>query len=348
MQKRHSIFGSAVLFVCAVVWGLAFAFQRRAAGYINPVAFNGVRFALATGVILILLLICIPINKKRGKKITGWNKSTVFGGICCGLSLLLASNLQQYGIQFTTAGRASFITALYIVLVPVLGLLIGKRIGVFGRFAIPVAIAGFWLMCSSGNEALNIGDLLSLVSTVMFAVQILFIDIFGRESDPIKLTFVQFLTCAVLSVPIMAITDRKSTRLNSSHGTYQYTVRGSVLCGNRLHLADDRAEIHRAVRRLAYYELGIRRGTYRRGDNFGGAAFQYGACGVYVCVYRGYTRSVFLSSQVFEIRQKLVCAYREYETVVLRRYSFGLGVRSLSFINFCLPAKIDIVICPIV
>lgn len=206
MQKRHSIFGSAVLFVCAVVWGLAFAFQRRAAGYINPVAFNGVRFALATGVILILLLICIPINKKRGKKITGWNKSTVFGGICCGLSLLLASNLQQYGIQFTTAGRASFITALYIVLVPVLGLLIGKRIGVFGRFAIPVAIAGFWLMCSSGNEALNIGDLLSLVSTVMFAVQILFIDIFGRESDPIKLTFVQFLTCAVLSMPIMAIT----------------------------------------------------------------------------------------------------------------------------------------------
>ncbi len=211
MQKRHSIFGNAVLFVCAIVWGLAFAFQRRATGYINPIAFNGVRFALATGVIFILFLICVPINKKRGIKSADWNVNTIFGGICCGLSLLLASNLQQYGIQFTTAGRASFITALYIVLVPVLGLLIGKRIGVFGRFAIPVAIAGFWLMCSSGNEPLNIGDLLSLVSTVMFAVQILFIDIFGKDSDPIKLTFVQFLTCAVLSVPMMAITEFPSS-----------------------------------------------------------------------------------------------------------------------------------------
>lgn len=205
MLKRHSLFGNAALFLCAIVWGLAFAFQRRATGYINPVAFNGLRFTLAAGVIFVLLLVCELINKFRGEKSVGWNKSTIIGGVFCGVALLFASNLQQYGIQYTSAGRASFITALYIVLVPVLGLLVGKRLGVFSKFAIPVAIAGFWLMCSSGNEPLNKGEIFGLLSTVMFAVQILSVDFYGKDADPVKLTFVQFLTCAALSVPWMAV-----------------------------------------------------------------------------------------------------------------------------------------------
>lgn len=205
MRKKNSLFGNVVLLLCATVWGLAFAFQRRAAGSVNPIAFNGMRFVLAAAVIFLFLIFCEIVNKKRGVKSVSWNKSTVFGGICCGISLLLASNLQQYGIQYTTAGRASFITALYIVLVPVFGLLIGKKLGLFSRFAIPIALAGFWLMCTSDDGSLGTGDLFGLLSTFMFAIQIQFIDIFGKDSDPIKITFIQFLTCALVSIPGMAI-----------------------------------------------------------------------------------------------------------------------------------------------
>ncbi|MDE5600957.1 MAG: DMT family transporter [Clostridia bacterium] len=205
MQKKHSMFGNVILLLCATVWGLAFAFQRRAVGSINPIAFNGMRFVLATFVLLIVLVICELVGKKRGVKRTGWNKSTIIGGICCGIALITASNLQQYGIQSTSAGRASFITALYIVLVPVFGLLIGKKFSILSRFAIPIALAGFWLMCTSDGGKLGMGDLLGLGSTVFFAIQIQFIDIFGKDSDPIKITLVQFFTCALVSIPCMGI-----------------------------------------------------------------------------------------------------------------------------------------------
>jgi len=205
MQSKHNIFGTVMLFMCALVWGFAFAFQRSAASQINPIAFNGLRFALASGFVCLFLIVYELINKKTGKKSTPFNRSTILGGIICGISLLLASNLQQYGIQTTTAGRASFITALYIVWVPVLGLFAGRKISVFSRFAIPVALAGFWLMCAGGDEPVGVGDLLGLASTVFFALQISFIDVFGQDSDPVKLTFVQFLTCAVISIPGMAI-----------------------------------------------------------------------------------------------------------------------------------------------
>lgn len=203
--NKRTLFGNIMLLLCSIVWGLAFAFQRRATGYINPIAFNGIRFVFAAAVIFIFLIIYEFINKKRGIKSEGWNKNTVFGGICCGVALLIASNLQQYGIEETSAGKASFITALYIVLVPIIGLLAGRKISVLSRFAIPIALAGFWLMCSSGDATFGKGDLLGLASTVLFAIHILFIDIFGKESDPIKLTLIQFLTCALLSIPCMAI-----------------------------------------------------------------------------------------------------------------------------------------------
>lgn len=213
MQKKHSMFGNVILLLCATVWGLAFAFQRRAVGSINPIAFNGLRFTLATFVLLIALVVFELIDRRRGVKRVGWNKSTIIGGICCGIALITASNLQQYGIESTSAGRASFITALYMVLVPVIGLLIGKKVSVLSRFAIPIALAGFWLMCTSDGGKLGMGDLLSLFSTVFFAIQIQFIDIFGKDSDSIKITFVQFFTCAFVSIPCMAIAGFPSTAI---------------------------------------------------------------------------------------------------------------------------------------
>ena len=211
-NKQRTLFGNIMLILCALVWGLAFAFQRKAANSINPIAFNGLRFSLAAVTIFIFLVVYELINKRRGIKSTPWNKSTIFGGICCGIALLVASNLQQYGIQFTSGGKASFITALYIVIVPILGLLTGRKPRLLSRFAIPIAMAGFWLMCFTGGETLGKGDLYGLLSTGMFAMQILFIDVFGSDSDPIKITLVQFITCAVVSIPCMAIVGFPNTQ----------------------------------------------------------------------------------------------------------------------------------------
>lgn len=205
MQTKRELFGNSMLLLCALVWGFAFAFQRSAASQIHPIAFNGLRFCLASAVVGVFLLIYEFINKKRNLKTSKWNKSTVFGGMLCGATLFLASNLQQYGLIYTSAGKSGFITALYIVLVPVFGILALKKISVLSRFAIPVAIAGFWLMCSGEGNSVGKGELLGLGSTVFFAFQILFIDEFGQDSDPIKLTLVQFLTCAVLSVAGMGV-----------------------------------------------------------------------------------------------------------------------------------------------
>lgn len=153
----------------------------------------------------VFLLIYEFINKKRHLKTVGWNKSTVFGGMLCGFALFVASNLQQYGLIYTSAGKSGFITALYIVIVPVLGLLALKKIGALSRFAIPVAIAGFWLMCSGEGNSVGKGELFGLGSTVFFAFQILFVDEFAQDSDPIKLTFVQFVTCALMSIAGMGV-----------------------------------------------------------------------------------------------------------------------------------------------
>ena len=206
MQSKRPLLGNILLLSCALVWGFAFAFQRSAAtSGIHAIAYNGLRFILASGFLTLFLIVYQLIGKKRGVKITPWNKSTVIGGILCGISLFLASNLQQYGMETTTAGKAGFITALYIVIVPIFGLLAGKKIGVLSRFAIPVAIAGFWLMCSVGDGGIGKGELLGLASTVFFALQILFIDIFGQDSDPIKITLTQFLTCSVISICGMGV-----------------------------------------------------------------------------------------------------------------------------------------------
>ncbi len=172
---------------------------------INAVAFNSLRFVLATGVLFLVLIVKYFIEKKFGKNSHGFNMSTILGGALCGLSLFLASNVQQYAIAYTTVGKASFITAMYIVIVPVLGLLMRRRASVLCSFAIAIAAIGFYFMCIGDELKLSYGDGLMLLCAVLFSIQILFIDFFGRDSDPIKITFVQFFTASVLNIPSMAV-----------------------------------------------------------------------------------------------------------------------------------------------
>lgn len=204
-KKSHSLMGIFFCTACAFVWGFAFLAQRSASSDIPVFTFNGFRFSLAVIVIGIFLVISTLIDKKRGVKRTGWNSSTLLGGILCGVSIFLANNLQQYGIAHTTVGKTGFITALYIVIVPLMSLLLRRRIPVASRFAVLIAILGFYVMCIDSESGFTYADGMLLLCAVGFSLQIMFIDMFVAHTDPLKLTLVQFLAASLLSLPAMAL-----------------------------------------------------------------------------------------------------------------------------------------------
>lgn len=204
-QNKNKIFGNMMLLSCAVIWGFALVAQRTASDTLGPFAFDGLRFFLATAVLLVTLFISEFTAKKKGKTTTPWSKATLFGGIFCGISIFFGNNLQQMGVAQTSVGKASFITAIYIVIVPILGLFMRRRPSLKSCYAIIIALVGFYLMCIDGTSGFNVGDATVLVSALMISFQIVFVDIYVKECDPIKLTLVQFVTASVLSVPAMAI-----------------------------------------------------------------------------------------------------------------------------------------------
>lgn len=205
-QTNKSLFGSAMLLICALVWGFAFVAQSTATEQINAVSFNGIRFAQATLALIVVVFISDLIAKKRGVKPLDFNKETIFGGIVCGAALLLAADIQQYGIAMTTVGKASFITVMYIVMVPIIGLvLMRKRPSALCSYAILLAVAGFYLMCVNEDFSLTKGDAVILACAFAFSLQIVATDVFSKDTDPLKLTLVQFMTCTALSLPLMGI-----------------------------------------------------------------------------------------------------------------------------------------------
>lgn len=162
---------AVLLLLTAAIWGIAFVAQSVGMDYVGPLTFNCVR-SLIGGVVL---LPCIwYFDKKRNRErrvpvIPGARKTLVIGGVCCGVALCLASNFQQFGIQYTTVGKAGFITACYIIIVPILGLFLKKKCSPVIVGAVGLSVVGLYLLCMTGGElAVNKGDLLMLVCALLF------------------------------------------------------------------------------------------------------------------------------------------------------------------------------------
>ncbi len=194
-----------MLITTALIWGIAFSAQRAATFYLDAVSFNGLRFVIGAATLLPIVFISDAIAKKRGKAVKRMSKSAIGGALFCGFIMFMGNNLQQIGLASTTAGKGGFITALYIVIVPVMGLLAGKKTAPIGFMAVMVAIAGFWTMSVGEDLSVTVGDLMVLLCAFIFSFHILFIDILAGDSDPIKFTFFQFAMAAVLSVVTMSI-----------------------------------------------------------------------------------------------------------------------------------------------
>ena len=202
LLKKSTFQSSLMLFLAAFIWGTAFVAQSVGMDYLGPLSFNGARFLM--GSLVLAPVICFnrrsaaKKHKENEGKRPGSLKTTIIGGVCCGLALCAAALLQQIGMLYTTVGKAGFITTLYIILVPVFGIFLKKRIPgkVWGGAAI--AAFGMYLLCMSESLSLGRGDALVFLCAILFSVHILVIDHFSPRVDGVELSCIQFLTAGII------------------------------------------------------------------------------------------------------------------------------------------------------
>lgn len=202
---------SLMLLLTAAIWGVAFVAQSVGMDYIGPFTFNAIR-SLVGGLVLIPCIWLLNRKKPAVQEDTpARNGRTLFiGGICCGVALAVASSLQQMGIQYTSVGKAGFITALYIVIVPLLGLLFKRRVSGLIWVAVVIAVGGMYLLCITEGFSVGKGDLLVMASAFCFSAHILIIDYFSPKADGVKMSCIQFLVCGLLCAVPMLIMERPS------------------------------------------------------------------------------------------------------------------------------------------
>lgn len=195
-----------LLLLTATIWGTAFVAQSVGMDYVGPFTFNAVRSIIGG----IVLLPVILIMKKAGFSQKAENgdkkenlKNLLVGGVACGVLLFVASNLQQFGIKYTTVGKAGFITAFYIVIVPILGLFFKKKCNLITWIGVFLALAGLYLLCIKGSFSLGAGDLLILACAIVFSCHILVVDKFSPLNDGVKMSCIQFFVCGILSLIMM-------------------------------------------------------------------------------------------------------------------------------------------------
>ena len=198
MQKQQiPLKNSLFLLLAAIIWGIAFVAQSVGMEYVGGFTFSAVRSLL--GSVVLIPLILISGRKNSAVSSIRKRKDLIIGGISCGICLCLASNFQQFGIKYTTVGKAGFITACYIVIVPIIGLFLGKKCSKFIWAAVAMALIGLYLLCITDGFSIGKGDLLVLVCAFLFSIHILVIDHFSPKADGVKLSCIQFLTCGILS-----------------------------------------------------------------------------------------------------------------------------------------------------
>jgi len=203
--------GNILLFITAFIWGCAFVAQRTGMEYIGPLTFNGIRSLVGGCTLLIYLFIR---NKLQRKEMNGNDermknppskKFTFLCGLICGICLFAGTTLQQMGMVYTTAGKAGFITALYIILVPLLGIFLGKKIRRIVWLGVVLALTGLYLLCVGEDFTVNKGDMLVLLCSFAFTIHITFVDKVSQRIDGVVISCIQMFICGLISIPGMLL-----------------------------------------------------------------------------------------------------------------------------------------------
>lgn len=212
-MDRKRVRSNFMLVLTAFIWGLAFVAQSVGMDYVKPFTFNAARFFIG-GVVLIPLIFVMrkqgekpsvemgsPVSAQNDREMAQRRKMGIVGGICCGTALFVASAFQQFGVAQTSVGKAGFITALYIIIVPILGIFMKRKVAVTVWVSVVIATVGMYLLCMSGGSmAVSRGDLLVFICSVCFSFHILVIDYFSPKADGVFLSCVQFFTAGVMAV----------------------------------------------------------------------------------------------------------------------------------------------------
>ena len=202
MKHSKKLSHSLLLILTAFVWGVAFVAQSTGGDAVGPYAFNGIR-SLIGGVTLLPVIVLLDRIAPSGKKPQNkqQKKQLLIGGICCGVMLFFGSTLQQVGLYMgSPAGKAGFLTACYIVLVPILGLFLKKKCGWNIWLGVALALVGLYLLCIKTGFFLQTSDILLLICSVCFALHILVIDHFSPLVDGVRMSCIQFFVCGILSM----------------------------------------------------------------------------------------------------------------------------------------------------
>lgn len=235
-MKKEQMKNSLLLLLTAFIWGVAFVAQSVGGEAVGCFTFNGVR-SLIGAIVLIPVIFFLDGQKKKelGEEKfleqKGDKKTLILGGICCGVMLCIASNFQQFGISFTTVGKAGFITAMYILIVPIFGLFMKKKVGAKVWIGVVLATIGLYMLCmTSESFSLSKGDFLVLICALFFSLHILIIDYFSPKVDGVRMSCIQFFVCGVISTAIAFVTESPSLHSILS-GWLPILYAGVLSCG---------------------------------------------------------------------------------------------------------------------
>ena len=202
---KQQLKGTLFLLIATVIWGSAFIAQSVGMDYIGPFTFQAARSTLA---VLFLVPVVYIFDKDKKTHFKTWSDPKLWKtGLLCGVALFIAGGLQQVGLQYTTAGKAGFITTMYVVLVPVLGFFLRKKVSMNVWISVVLAVAGLYLLSCVGVTEINKGDLLMLGCALGFTVQITLVDELARGFDGLRVNCIQTLVTAALSALAMVLTE---------------------------------------------------------------------------------------------------------------------------------------------
>lgn len=205
-MKNKELRSSILLLLTAAIWGFAFVAQRIGMDYLGPFTFNAIRFALGS-ISLIPVIYFLGNGKKNRKQDKISRKRLIIYGMIAGSVLFTGATLQQIGLKYTTAGNAGFITSLYIVIVPILGLFLRQRSNIYIWSGAIVAAVGLYFLSITSDFTIQFGDLLQLIGAFFWASHIIVIGYFVKDANPIKLSSVQFAMCSILSLVAALFTE---------------------------------------------------------------------------------------------------------------------------------------------
>lgn len=206
-MKSKKLFGNLVLLLTALIWGCAFVAQSSGMDYVGPFTFQTSRSILGCLVLIPFIFANDAVKKKNNTYEKQNPKTLILGGILCGTALTVASGLQQYGMQYSTAGKGAFITAMYIVLVPILGLFMKKKVNPIIWISVILGALGLYLLCIKEDFSLGEGDIYLILCAVAFSFHILVVDHFSAKVDGVKLSCLQFGVMFILSAIFMFMTE---------------------------------------------------------------------------------------------------------------------------------------------